>query len=73
MIYRRELTDHFAWLEGSKFLEEVLDEAIVAIALTACGEGESSVLMKAVWWRPCDVVERFALEEFVERFQENLL
>jgi hypothetical protein len=39
MIYRRDLIDHFQWLEGSEYLDEVLDEAVAAIVLTAYGHG----------------------------------
>jgi hypothetical protein len=35
MIFRRELVDHFEWLHGSEYYDEVLDEALVAIVLPA--------------------------------------
>jgi hypothetical protein len=67
MIYRRDLIDHFEWLSDSKYFTEALDEALIAIAL--CARGHSGDLMNfgAAWVMASYHVERFGLEEFVER------
>jgi len=67
MIYRRDLIDHFEWLSDSKYFTETLDEALIAIAL--CARGHSGDLMNfgAAWVMASYHVERFGLEEFVEK------
>jgi hypothetical protein len=72
MVYRRDLVDHFEWLHGSKYLDEVLDEALVAIALTAYGHG-GDLIQNGAWMTADGVVERFGLEPFVERLREERL
>ncbi len=68
MIYRRDLIEHFAWLEGSQYLDEVLDEAVVAIALTAYGHKRDWV-QHGAWMTAGAIVERLRLEEFVVRLR----
>jgi hypothetical protein len=68
MIYRRDLIEHFEWLEDSKYLDEVLDEALIAIALTAYDHG-SDWIRNGAWMTADGVVERLQLEQFVERLQ----
>jgi hypothetical protein len=73
MIYRRDLISHFEWLAGSRYFDEVLDEALVAIAMTAHGHGRDLVETGAAWtWAIC-TVERFGLEDFVERARSHLV
>lgn len=48
MIYRRDLIDHFQWLEGSEFFDEVIDEALVAIALTGYDHGRD-LIQNGAW------------------------
>jgi hypothetical protein len=68
MIYRRDLIEHFKWLEGSKYLDEVLDEVVVAIAFTAYGHGDD-LLQNGAWDCARGIVRRFELEPFVERLR----
>jgi len=70
MIYRRDLIDHFQWLEGSRFFDEVIDEAIVAIALTAYDHGRD-LMQNGAWASAGSIVERFGLESFVERLRNE--
>jgi hypothetical protein len=72
MIYRRDLIDHFQWLEGSEFFDEVIDEAIVAIALTGYDHGRD-LIQNGAWQSAKGVVERFGLEPFVERLRSERL
>ena len=73
MIYRRDLIEHFAWLEESKYIDDVIDEALVAIALTAYDHGDD-LIQNGAWQDARGVVERFALEPYVERLRgERLL
>jgi hypothetical protein len=73
MVYRRDLISHFEWLAESKYLDEVLDEALVAIALTAHGHGWAMVETGAAWTPALCTVERFGLEGFVERARSELI
>jgi len=73
MIYRRDLISHFEWLAGSRYFDEVLDEALVAIAMTAHGHGLDLVEAGAAWTRAICTVERFGLEDFVERARSHLV
>ena len=66
MIYRRDLIDHFQWLEGSELFDDLIDEAIVAIALTGYDHG-GDLIQNGAWQDAKGVVERFGLEPFVER------
>jgi len=66
MIYRSDLTEHFRWLEGSKFYDEALDEALVAIALVAHGCRGDLVNYGAAWMTAGGVIEVLGLEGFVE-------
>jgi hypothetical protein len=70
MVYRRDLIDHFEWLAGSRYLEEVLDEALVAIALTAYDHG-GDLIQNGAWQDARGVVERFGLEPFVDRLRSE--
>jgi hypothetical protein len=72
MIYRRDLLDHFSWLEGSEYLDEVIDEALVAIALTAYDHGRD-MIQNGAWQNAKGVVERFALQSFVEQLRSERL
>ena len=72
MIYRRDLIDHFQWLEGSKFFDEVIDEALVAIALTGYDHGDD-LIQNGAWQDAEGVVARFGLEPFVERLRSERL
>jgi len=73
MIYRRDLIEHFSWLSGSKYLDEVLDEAVVAIAFDAYGHGRDWVACGAAWRSAHDYVIWMELEEFVERARSERL
>lgn len=70
MIYRKELIEHFAWLSGSEYLEELLDEVIVAIAFTAYGHG-GEWIRNGAWATAKSIVERFELEQFVEKLRSE--
>ncbi len=73
MIYRRDLIDHFEWLEGSKYLDELLDEAVIAIAMTAYGHGGDLVQLGAAWMSANGIVWKFQLEKFVEKTRSERL
>jgi hypothetical protein len=68
MVYRKDLEQHFEWLAGSEYFDEVIDEALVAIALTAYDHGRDWI-QNGAWQCARGVVERFELEEFVERLR----
>lgn len=68
MVYRKDLEENFEWLAGSEYFDEVLDEALVAIALTAYDHGRDWI-QNGAWQCASGVVERFQLEEFVERLR----
>ncbi|MBK5218250.1 MAG: hypothetical protein JJE35_00455 [Thermoleophilia bacterium] len=72
MIYRRDLVDHFEWLKGSKYFDEVIDEALAAITLTAYDHG-ADLIRNGAWQDAKGVVERFDLEEFVDRLRAERL
>lgn len=72
MVYRRDLVDRFQWLQGSEYLDEVLDEALVAIALSAYGHG-GDLIQSGAWMAAENVVERFGLEELVARLRSERL
>jgi hypothetical protein len=72
MIYRRDLINHFQWLDGSEFFDEVIDEALVAIALTAYDHGRD-LIQNGAWQDARGVVERFELMPFVERLKSERL
>ncbi len=72
MIYRRDLIEHFKWLDGSKYLDEVLDEALVAIALTAY-DHPRDLIQNGAWQDARGVVERFRLEQFVDQLRSERL
>ncbi len=67
MVYRRDLIDHFEWLAGSEGYDEALDEALVAIAMAANGHKHDLVNFGVAWVSVSYNVERYQLEEFVER------
>lgn len=48
MVHREDLIPRFEWLAGSKYYDDALDEALVAIAFTAHGRGwvRTSVLSR---------------------------
>jgi hypothetical protein len=73
MVYRKDLEEHFEWLAGSEYFDEVIDEALVAVALTAYDHGRD-LIQNGAWQSASGVVERFELEEFVDRLRgERLL
>ena len=66
MIFRRELIEHFRWLEGSKYYDEVLDEALVAIVFHAYDHSNDMLQSGAGAWQSVDwVVQYFELWDFV--------
>lgn len=73
MVYRRDLIEHFEWLAGSDEYDEALDEAVVAIAMAANGHGHDLVNFGVAWVSVSYNVERYQLEEFVERARSELL
>lgn len=72
MVYRKNLEQHFEWLAGSEYFDEVLDEALVAIALTAYDHGRD-LIQNGAWMSASGVVERLELEEFVVRLRTERL
>ncbi len=72
MVYRAELTAHFEWLEGSSCYEEVLDEALTAIAFVARGRDDELVEYGAAWMTAGGVVGAFGLEELAEKARQDL-
>ncbi|MGC1165602.1 MAG: hypothetical protein WA862_05785 [Solirubrobacterales bacterium] len=72
MIYRRDLIDHFQWLAGSEYFDEVIDEALVAIALTGYDHG-GDLIQNGAWQNAKGVVARFELEAFVEQLRSERL
>ncbi len=72
MVYRKDLEEHFEWLAGSEYFDEVLDEALVAIALTSYDHGRD-LIENGAWQSASGVVERFQLEEFVTRLRDERL
>jgi hypothetical protein len=73
MAHREDLIPRFEWLAGSKYYDEALDEALVAIAFTAHGRGTELVEYGAAWMMANGVVEVFGLEDLVERARKELL
>jgi prevent-host-death family protein len=67
MIYRKDLIEHYEWLSDSKYFTEALDEALVAIALCARGHEHDLMNFGGAWVEASYHVERFGLEEFVEK------
>lgn len=72
MVYRKDLEGHFEWLAGSEYFDEVIDEALMAIALMAYDHGQD-LIQNGAWQCASGVVERFGLEEFVERLRSERL
>lgn len=72
MVHRSELTGRFEWLAASRYYEEVLDEALVAIALAARGLNGELVEYGAAWTTASYVVEVFGLEDLVEKARVDL-
>lgn len=73
MIHRKDLIPRFEWLAGSKYYDEALDEALVAIAFTAHGRGTELVEYGAAWMMANGVVEVFGLDDLVEKARKELL
>jgi hypothetical protein len=66
MVFRRDLIEHFQWLEGSEYYDEVLDEALVAIAMHAYGHMGDMLCSGTGAWQSVDwVVQYFELWDFV--------
>ena len=72
MVHRSELTERFEWLAASRYYEDVLDEALVAIALAARGLEGELVEYGAAWTMASYVVEVFGLEDLVEKARADL-
>lgn len=72
MVYRRDLEQHFEWLAGSEYFDEVIDEALVAIALTAYDHGRD-LIQNGAWMNARGVVERLQLEDFVRQLRSERL
>jgi hypothetical protein len=72
MVYRSDLVDHFRWLAGSQCFDEVVDEALVAIALVAYGH-RTDLIQNGAWMTAGGVVERFGLDRFVARLRDERL
>ncbi len=73
MVYRHDLVPHFEWLAGSEYYDEALDEALVAIAMAAHGHEHDLVNFGAAWVMASYNVERYDLEQFVERARSEWL
>jgi hypothetical protein len=67
VIYRKDLIDHFEWLAGSEYFDDVIDEALVAIAITAHGHGSEMVQSGGAWWFANDFCRYHRLEKFIEK------
>lgn len=66
MIFRSELIEHFRWLEGSEYYDEVLDEAVAAIVMHAYGHWNDMLRSGAGAYQSVDwVVQYFELWDFV--------
>jgi hypothetical protein len=72
MVYRRDLVDHVQWLKGSEYLDDVIDEVLVAVALTVYDHG-NDLILNGAWQNARGVVERFELESFVARLRDERL
>jgi hypothetical protein len=72
MIYRQDLVERLEWLEGSEFLDAVIDEALVAIALTAYGHGRDWI-QSGAWMSAEHVVERLGLGSLVAQLRRERL
>lgn len=72
VIYRHDLLEHFDWLSGSKHLDELLDESVIAVAFCARGHDEL-INCGASWMTAAGFVAKFGLEPFVERARSELL
>jgi len=65
VIDREQLLPHFRWLRGSRYLDQALGEAALAIELTALDCG-GDMMRHGFAWLPADaVVEVLGLERFV--------
>lgn len=71
MIDREDLRPHFDWLAGSKYYDEALGEAALAIELTALGHETEPMRYGAAWMWAGGVVEVFGLEEFVAAIRDR--
>jgi hypothetical protein len=72
MVRRRDLHDRFEWLAGSSYYEDVLDEALVAIALVARGLSGEPLEYGAAWVSAEYVIGVFGLQDLVERTRIDL-
>lgn len=72
VVNRRELIERFEWLAGSRYYDDTLDEALVAIALAARGQESEIVEYGAAWVMASYVIEVFGLEDLVERARVDL-
>lgn len=72
MIHREDLIPHFEWLVGSRYYDDALDEALVAIAFVARGCGTELVEYGAALMMASGVVEVFGLEGLAEKARNEL-
>lgn len=72
MVHRRDLIPRFEWLAGSVYYEDVLDEALISIALAARGLQHEIVEYGAAWVMASYTIEVFGLEDLVERSRADL-
>jgi hypothetical protein len=73
MIHRDDLTPRFEWLAGSRYYDEAIDEALVAIAFAAHGRGDELLEYGAAWMMANGIVEVFGLEDLVDKARGELL
>jgi hypothetical protein len=73
MIHRTDLIPRFEWLAGSKYYDEAIDEALVAIAFTAHGCGNELLEYGAAWMMANGIVEVFGLGDLVDKARGELL
>jgi len=72
MVHRSELTERFEWLAGSRYYEEVLDEALISIAFTARGLSGEIVEYGAAWVMASYMVDVFGPEDLVGKARADL-
>jgi hypothetical protein len=72
MIHREDLIPYFEWLVGSRYYDDALDEALVAIAFVARGCSTELVEYGAAWMMASGVVEVFGLESLAEKARNEI-
>lgn len=71
MIDREELNSHFEWLAGSRWYDQALGEAALAIELAAHDHGGEWMRYGYSWMCAAAVVEVLGLEAFVDEVSER--